>query len=973
MDEVRPTASVLPQADSATMPNEVIAAEHEATLLREYRAILEHAGLAILFTRDKRIYRCNQRTADIFGWPTEARLLGQSARVLFDSDEAFAQLSRVARPFLATGRIYNTEFDLARLDGTLLKAHIVASAIDPANPRDGAIWIIEDVSRQYEEAIQRARLLREHQMIFDNAMVGIAFQKDRRILRCNAKLEQLFGYTPGEMIGQSTAILYPNQQAWETAGKEVFRDPAAIEHDSERLFARKDGSTMRIHITGRAIGMGEWIWIYQDVTDRYLAKQELVANNRNLESRVEERTRELQSHNHFLGQLLQAMPLGVFYKATDKRYLGCNKTFADWMGVSQSDIVGRLSEDIAPPALAKLYSQTDQQLLDQPGSLAYEGLTQTPDGRQRTMLFHKATFTRPDGTVNGIVGAMLDISERKEMEDRLKLAATVFDSTADGVTLTDAQGNIVAVNRAFTEITGYSEAEVLGKNPRVLQSGLQDAGFYQHLWTTIKNDQRWTGEIWNRRKDGSVFPEQLTITSVKDADGKITNYVGVFSDITKLKSTQDALDFQAHHDALTGLPNRSLLEDRLGMAVQRSRRRNLSFALLFIDLDRFKVINDTLGHHVGDVVLCEVAGRFTSLVRESDTVARLGGDEFVLVLEQIASEGDAARIADKILETLSRPIRAQDQEFFVGASIGISIFPGDADDPVALLKNADAAMYRAKDRGRNTYEFYSQELSTTSIDRFRLEADIRYAIDRDELLLHFQPQFSAQGTLIGGEALVRWKHPERGMISPGHFIPLAEESGLIVPMGEWIMHRACQQWAEWHAAGLKPGVLAINVSGVEFRRGRVRESVEMALAATRLPPELVELEITESSIMNQAENSIQALRDLRHLGVAIAIDDFGTGYSSLAYLKRLPISKLKVDQGFVKELPNGAEDAAIARAIIALAKSLQLKTIAEGVETPAQHAFLIETGCDEMQGYLLGRPISAPDFEALLRQKRAAS
>ena len=945
--------------------------------LLEYRAILDHAGLAILFTRDQAIYRCNRRAAEVFGWDTEAALTGQSGRVLFQSAAAFKSFNHLARPMLGKGEIFDSESDLAHRDGSPIAAHIIARAIDPANPRAGTIWLIEDITAKRALMVSNEQLLREHQIIFDHALTGIIFTRERKILRCNRRLEEIFGYPVNGLVGQTTRVLFDSDEAYEEAGHRLYsgvRDQGRFQ--GELQYRRADGATLWARVLGKNVdptdpGSG-FVWIIEDISARKAAELALAASHRELESRVESRTAELRSQLHFMRQLIEAIPGPVFYKDTQGRYLGCNAAFANFMGVAAETLVGKTAFDIVPEELAQRFAASDRALLDAPGANIHESKLRHADGSMRDTMFHKATFTQPDGSIGGIVGVMLDISERKKLEEKLQFAATVFDSTADGVTIAGRDGNIIAVNRAFTEITGYSEAEAQGKNPRFLQSGLQSGPFYQNMWHAIQHEGRWSGEIWNRRKDGSIFPESLTISAVRDAANEVTHYVGVFSDITRLKSAQEALDFQAHHDPLTGLPNRSLLEDRLEISVHRAKRERTALAILFIDLDRFKNINDTLGHHVGDIVLCEAANRFTASVREADTVARLGGDEFIIILESITEPAAASRVADKILEALRRPFIIDHQEFFIGASIGISLYPQDGEDRADLLKHADSAMYRAKDRGRNTYEFFSSEITSFSLDRFKLEADIRYAIEREELSVYFQPQFSLRdGSLVGAEALMRWAHPERGMVSPGQFIPVAEESGLIVPMGEWIMRQACRDWAGWHGAGLKPGVLAINVSGIEFRRGRVRESVELTLAETRLPPALLELEITESSIMNQADNSIRALHALREMGLQLAIDDFGTGYSSLSYLKRLPLSKLKVDQSFVRGVPDDADDAAITRAIIALAKSLGLVTIAEGVETEAQRGFLQREGCDEMQGYLTARPMPAADFLALLEKRRA--
>jgi len=946
--------------------------------LMEYRAILDHAGMAILFTRNRAIYRCNRRAAEVFGWKDETELSGQSGRVLFSSESDFGSFNRTARPLLGRGEIFDIETELVHRDGTVIAAHVVARAIDPADPRAGTIWLIEDITTKRALIESNERLLREHQIIFDHALTGIMFTRDRKILRCNRRMEEIFGYPAGYMLGNTTRILFGTDADWEETGHRVYNAIRDFgRYQGELRYRRADGSLIWARVQGALVDNSDpdsgLVWIIEDASARKAAEEALAVSYRELESRVAERTAELQSQLHFLHQLIEAIPGPVFYKDAEGRYLGSNTAYAEFMGIAADQLPGKTPFDIAPPEVAQRLVDSDRELLDAPGSRIYESRFPQPDGSVRDAMFHKATFTTPDGKVGGIVGVILDISERKQMEERLKLAATVFDSTADGVTIAGADGNIITVNRAFTEITGYSEAEVFGKNPRILQSGLQDGNYYRQMWDTIYRDGRWSGEIWNRRKDGSIFPESLTISVVRDASGQITNFVGVFSDITRLKSAQEALDFQAHHDPLTGLPNRALLEDRLENSIHRSKRERASLAVLFIDLDRFKNINDTFGHHVGDVVLCEAANRFTSMVRESDTVARLGGDEFIIILENIVDPAASTRVADKILDALKKPIVIASQEFFVGASIGISLYPQDGDDRSELLKHADTAMYRAKERGRNTFEFFSNEMSAYSPDRFKLEADIRYALERNELLLYFQPQFSLKsGDLVGAEALVRWRHPERGMVSPGQFIPLAEESGLIVQMGEWILRQACREWEAWHSAGLMPGVLAVNVSGIEFRRGRVLESVELTLAATRLPPALLELEITESAIMNQADNSIKSLHLLREMGLHLAIDDFGTGYSSLAYLKRLPLSKLKVDQSFVRGLPEDSDDVAISRAIIALAKSLGLVTIAEGVETEAQKTFLKDAGCDEMQGYLAARPMPADEFLAMLqaRQRR---
>jgi len=935
--------------------------------LLEYKAILDNAGVAVIFTRDRLTYRCNPFAEALFGWPKGA-LIGQPGSVFFTGSEAYEKLGEDARPILAGGQLLDLETVMARRDGSTFVAHVIARALDPATPRAGTVWIIRDITQERRTREANARLLREQQLIFARLHTGVLFIRDRIILRCNPRFGELLGYASEELVGQSTRLYFRSDEDWLEIGARVYATLAETGvFSGEMPYRKRDGSTLWCHVTGSLLNPGDadagTVWLFDDVTAQRAAEEELRQSHRDLERRVAERTAELSQQLHFLQQLIEAIPGPIFYKDAQFRYLGCNSAFADFLGIAGKDLIGKSPYDIAPAELAEQYVAADQALFSQPGSQIYEGPVRYADGSLREVVFHKATFTRPDGTLSGLVGFMLDITERKRMEERLQQAATVFDSSAEGVTITAIDGSIVAVNRAFTEITGYSEAEVIGRNPSLLQSDRQDENFYREMWCTLLANGRWQGEIWNKSKDGRIFPEWLTISTVKDSAGTATHYVGVFSDITAIKTAHEQLNHLAHHDPLTGLPNRLLLEDRLAIALEHARRNKTGLAVLFVDLDRFKNINDSLGHQVGDDVLREVAARFSTLKRASDTVARLGGDEFLIVIEDVETPGAASQMADKILDSLRATPVTLEQEFFIGASIGISLFPRDGNDSATLIKHADVAMYRAKERGRNTYEFFTEELTRFSLERFQMETGLRRAIERDELRVYLQPQFSLHtGKLVGAEALVRWRHPEHGLVLPGKFIPLAEESGLIVPIGEWVQLTACRYWAQWTENGLDPGVLSINVSGIEFRRGRIQETVRKALDVTRLPPALLELEITESAVMSQAENSTHILHELRAMGVSLAIDDFGTGYSSLAYLKRLPLNKLKVDQSFVRGLPADAEDCAIARAVIALGHSLQLKVIAEGVETEAQREFLTREGCDEMQGYLRGKPMPADEF-----------
>jgi len=550
-------------------------------------------------------------------------------------------------------------------------------------------------------------------------------------------------------------------------------------------------------------------------------------------------------------------------------------------------------------------------------------------------------------------------------ETSLKQAAAVFDSTQEGVLVTDPSQHIVHVNPAFSRITGYSTEEVLGQTPKLFASGKHDAAFYAQMWLALKDHGEWSGEIWNRRKNGEVYPQWQNLRCIHDNQGNLSHYVAVFSDLSALKRSREELDQLAHYDPLVNLPNRLLFTERAKQDLERARASRRSGALLLIDLDHFKDINESLGHSLGDALLQTVSVRLSAELEEGMTLGRLGGDEFALLCEGFGAE-KATALALRILDRLNEPFHLGGQELFSSASIGIVLYPypTDVQNVEQLMRNADSALFKAKSSGRSTYAFYSEELTSQARQRVELVTALRQALEHGQLRLHFQPIYDLhQGTIAGFEALVRWQHPQKGLIAPGIFIPIAEETGLIGAIDNWVLEQACDQAREWLGQGHALGFIAVNISSRLFGNGDLDLQVATVLAKSGLEPRYLELEITESTVMQDPDAALELLQRLRTLGVQLAIDDFGTGYSSLQRLKRMNVHKLKIDQGFVRGLPADREDAAITPSVISLAHNLGLKVVAEGIEVADQAAFLLSQNCDYGQGYGFARPLPASDID----------
>ena len=570
-------------------------------------------------------------------------------------------------------------------------------------------------------------------------------------------------------------------------------------------------------------------------------------------------------------------------------------------------------------------------------------------------------------------GFITDITQQKQNEVDLRIAASAFE-LQDAMLVTDSNNVILKVNQAFTLITGYSAQEVIGNTPRLLSSGQHDKAFFAAMWENINRTGAWQGEIWNRRKNGEVYPEWLIITAVKEPDEQskqIVNYVASFSDITSRKATEEEIKQLAFYDPLTKLPNRRLLLERLKHSIEVERRDGKRLALLMLDLDRFKSVNDSLGHSAGDELLQQVALRISAKLRDVDMAAHLGGDEFIVLLEDIAHKEDAARVATEIILILSKSFQlTQSNDVQIGASIGISLYPEHGCSYEVLMDHADAALYQAKDQGRGCYSYFSEDQTLAARERIALELRLRRAIEQGDLRVYYQPQVDiASGRIVGAEALVRWQDSVEGLIPPLRFIPIAEETGLILEIGAWVLRETCLQGRRWLDAGLPPLTLAVNVSPQQFRRGDISALVAMVLSETGFPAEYLELEMTESGLMENQDNVMNLLNSLRAQGIRLAIDDFGTGFSSLAYLKHFPLDVLKIDKSFIDDIPHLQDDMEIAATIIAMGRILGFKVLAEGVETPEQLAFLREKNCDLYQGYIKSPPVPAEAFVELFRDQ----
>ncbi len=926
----------------------------------------------------------------------------------------------------------------------------------------------------------------------DYVFVGEPVPKDPDVIRTIAFCDHgslvdnidyhLHPDTPCGRVESSVVCHFPDNARTHYSGDELIRCCRAEAFIGHPLFdsaGQVIGLLVAMH--GKAIADKEHIeLVLRLCADRAAAEVE--------RRRASETMRE--SEERFSATFSQAA-VGIAHVALDGRFLRVNQKFCDILGYTQAEVLERTFQGLTHLEDLEANRESDRRILA--GEISTCSTERRYYRKDGSLVWANLTVSvvRDLHGPKYVISVIEDISARKAAELHMRELSSVIEQTADSVVITDRRGIIQYVNPAHEAVTGYARDETIGKSLQILDRGQHDKAFFDRMWTTILDGRAFRDRFINRKKDGSLYYEEKTITPLKSLDGHITHFVstgkditervlaeealrtseerfrgvvqniplsihtidsngritsinhaglymlgatkedevcgtemlasvsepdrarihgllnealqgtscqfqfvtitgrnfdsqlipvkdrdgqiqyllGVTEDITEHRETRERLHYLAHYDPLTGLPNRILLQDRLSQAMLDARRRERMVALLFLDLDRFKIINDTLGHEMGDALLREVASRLTDCVRAGDTIARLGGDEFTVVLANIAHVDDAARLAQKLIDSFMPPFLIGGREMFISASIGITLYPFDDSDLDSLLRNADAAMYHAKELGRNTFQFYTTELNRRTVQRLQLETALRHTLDRNELTVYYQPQVDfATGKITGAEALLRWRHPEMGLVPPLKFIPLAEETGLIIPIGEWVLRTACRQAQAWRIAGFHNFRIAVNLSGRQFQNHNLAKVVEAVLKETGLDPLYLDLELTESILLHNTNETLATMKRLHGLGVVFTMDDFGTGYSSLSYLKRFPIDALKIDRSFVRDIPTDPNDAAIAQAIIAMAHSLGIRVIAEGVETSAQRAFMRTHRCDGMQGYHFSKPLSSEKMTRLLQR-----
>ena len=1102
---------------------------------REYQALMKNAPVGILFTKNGVMLRHNAKFSEIFGF--EAEVIGQPASLLLPSDADYEALGAVAGPILSSGKPFHQEIRLKHSDGHVFWVDAVAYLVDPEQPAEGTIWIVNDISPRKAAEQSLDETLQELQSIFNNASVGIVFTAHRTVLRCNRRFEEIVGYTADELRGMPAVELYSNPESHAALGRQaapLLATGKAFNATSQ--FRKKDGNLIWCQVSAKAIDANDadrgTVWITTDITEAVSTRDALEKSSREMEALMANssvgiivtRDKKIVRYNQRFGELFgfpgdngigvdtaalyrsaeehnelnrraapalfQAKPfqtelymrhqdgsdmwinligyvadpadpsMGVFWIAEDRTafkhaeeelkkayfdqrlifdhcvagiafvrnriFQQCNRRFEELYGYGPGELTGQPTRItyFSDKAHAEL-GRNAYEILGKGETFVSEIVHRRQNG-DPIWLRITGRAIDPAHPDDGSIWNYEDITSRKVAEDSLResvmLQRAILNSAKLMILSTDSEGHIVSCNPAAEQMLGYSSTELLGRTPAdsfLIPEEIQqrraalatELGFKPQTAIDAVLAQVRLGSVdqnqWTfQRKDGKKFVVELSISALHPEGKHAQGFLFVASDITERKRAEDALlrsrdelelrvkertselesevlerrriegklRYLAHHDALTGLANRTLLQQRLGEAMDNAAQDNTKVAILFIDLDRFKTINDSLGHHIGDTLLKKVAARLTETLRADDTIARLGGDEFMIALPLKQNEAHAGKLASKILESLRPPIRIDGHELFVTPSIGICFYPNDGVTVNALMRNADTAMYQAKANGRNTYCYFTAEMNAAADNYFQIESDLRRAVDRNEFEVHYQPVINLKtGRITSYEALVRWRHPTKGLVGPVQFITVAEESGLIGEIGTIVLRHACSQLRTWIDQGFTPPILALNLSPIQFNDPNLTESICSILADYGLTPDRIELEITETVIMQDGELALGTLQNLSTRGFRLSIDDFGTGYSSLAYLKRFPVDTLKIDRSFITDMTENENDRAIVTAIMALASSLHLSVIAEGVETKEQYDALSALNCDFAQGYYMAKPMPASmiSLEASIGEAKA--
>ncbi len=786
---------------------------------------------------------------------------------------------------------------------------------------------------------------------FEQESIGILnIDLNGEITDANSKLVSLFKYSKRELVGKNILELTDEEDKERTTSKinHLLANPKEKYFSLEKKCIRKDGSPIWVNITN-SLALDEnsnpkyFTCFVMDISKQIDLKQEIIVHEEKFKILYEEVPYAYQSLNK------------------DGIIKDVNKKWLELTGYTKEEVIGKKFSS---------YLKDDEEILITNFSKFLEN---------KYINNVKYTVIKKDGSTilvsfNGKISniknkirthcVLQDITQKVKIDKKLKLSDIVFENTTEGIVITNSRNEIVSVNKAFSQITQYEKNDVCGKNPSIFSSGRHDKIFYGNLWKNLKEHGFWKGEIWNRKKDGEIYPEWINISTVVNENKQITNYIAIFSDITKIKDSAAKIEYLAHHDPLTDLPNRLLLHARLENSLERASEEQKRLAVLFIDIDNFKLVNDTYGHTIGDKLISLVAKKLEKNIRKNDTIARIGGDEFIIVIEDVRDHSNIEKIAYKLIQEFRNPLKLQEYKFDTTVSIGISIFPNNGLNSEDLIKQADTAMYSAKNAGKNQFQFYKQQMTSEIFEKIIMKQEIKEGLENEEFEVYYQAQIDIKSKkVIGAEALVRWNHKSLGLITPDNFIPHAEETKLIIPLGEFVLKKACLFMKKLHDLKiLEKGKVAVNISAEQIKHSNIVRTVLDTLKYSKLDSQYLEIEVTETFIMDDIEKSTSILKELKDIGVNLSIDDFGTGYSSLSYLKQFPIDKLKIDKSFIDELPFNHKDVAIAKTVIALAQGLRIKTIAEGVETKEQKEFLENSFCDEIQGWFYSKALKENDF-----------